>query len=576
MWSASRTGAPARAPLSLGLALFALFCAPPALAVLQPTPGGIAIPVLKASVTDCSDNNVEVCLDQSEGDPAAISAQGDALIAPEVFQPTCTLTFKPITKGGGDHVAFGWYNLKEDPANAGKFLKPTQAELYGMFLFAVGPRNGNDLKDQVAMLDLAKEEAAGRYKGGQIGFFLAGDSDFSGLSLNPTTHALTGKALTRVFYTQHALNPGSSGASTYYQVLTWQSVKFKNSFYFGWEDRQASSNADNDFDDLVFLVSGIQCTGGGEPCDTGKEGVCKDGTQQCVKGEISCVQNVQASNEKCNALDDDCDGMVDDGDDLCDTGKVCDRGRCVPRCGTGEFRCALGLVCSDRHVCVEEACAKKDCPVGQVCHDGDCIDNCTGVTCPYGEVCRNGGCVDPCAGVACDDGYSCVLGVCRSCACTSCEGTQVCSKDNVCVDTGCESQTCMAGSHCALGNCVDDCAGAKCPAGQVCQMGGCVADPNAQVGGTGGSGGGDGTGGDIVIVPNPDPGSGGTTGSVDPGGAGTKGSGDDDNGGKPVLSSGDTGGNKGCGCSIPSDRGRFASLSGLLLLGALGLRRRRG
>jgi hypothetical protein len=76
-----------------------------------------------------------------------------------------------------------------------------------------------------------------------------------------------------------------------------------------------------------------------------------------------------------------------------------------------------------------------------------------------------------------------------------------------------------------------------------------------------------------VIGPNP--GSGGTSGSLDPDGAGTKGSGADGNGDKPVLSSGDTGGNKGCGCSIPRDRGGFASLSGLLLL-ALGLRRRRG
>lgn len=572
MWSASRTGAPAR--WALGLAISTLFSAASAHAVLQPTPGGITIPVLDATVKNCSDKNVEFCVDESEGDAALIDVQKDALIAPEVFQPTCTLTFKPITKGGGDHVTFGWYNLKEDPANPGKFLKPSQEELYGMFLMPFGNRSGAQLAGQEAMLDLAKEQAAGRYKGGQIGFFLAGDTDLSALSLDPTTHALTGKTLTRVFYTQHSLNPGSSGASTYYQVLTWQSVKFKNSFYFGWEDRQASSNADNDFDDLVFLVSGIQCTGGGEPCDTGKEGVCKDGTQQCVKGEISCVQNIQPSAEKCNALDDDCDGEVDNGDGLCEVGKVCDRGRCVPKCGTGEFRCALDLVCNDRRVCVEPACAKKDCPVGQVCHDGECIDSCKGVTCPYGEVCRNGGCVDPCQGVTCDDGYSCVLGVCRSCACTSCEGTQVCSKDNVCVDSGCESQTCMAGSHCAAGTCVDDCAGAKCPPGQMCEAGACIV--NMQVGGSGGSGGGGGSGGDIVIIPNqPDPDTGGTTGSTDEPKAGNKGTGAGNGDDVPMLSSGVDAGKSGCGCNIPSGRGGFASLASLLLLGALGLRRRR-
>ncbi len=543
----------------------------PAQAVLQPTPNGVTIPLLTGSVTDCSDKNVEVCLDQAEGDAALINAQADALVAPETFTPTCTLTFKPITKGGGDHVAFGWYNIKPDPANVGKFLKPTQAELYGMFVMAFGQTSGADLAGQSKMLELAKEQAAGRYTGGQIGFFLAGGSDFKNLKLDPVTHELTGHVLDRVFYTQHPLNPGSKADSTFFQVLTWQSVKFKNSFYFGWEDLVAGSDADNDFDDLVFLVSGIQCSGGGEACATGKEGVCKDGTQQCSKGDLTCVQHIQPSAEKCNALDDDCDGAVDDGEALCDQGKVCDRGRCVPKCSTGEFRCDLDLVCNPRGVCVEPACAKKDCPVGQVCNAGNCIDGCMGVSCPFGEVCRNGGCVDPCAGIMCDDGYSCVSGVCRSCACTSCEGTQICSGDNVCVDLGCEKQTCMAGTHCSKGTCVDDCAGTKCPTGQMCAMGSCVADPNAQVGGSGSSGG-SGTGGDLVIT-IPDPiSTGGSKGSVD-GDAGSKAQ-----GGTQVLSSGDDAGDvdaKGCGCSVPGGRSGTGALLGLALLGALGLRRRR-
>jgi MYXO-CTERM domain-containing protein len=568
MWSASGKGA-SSLRLALGFLVALLLAGTPAHAVLQPTPGGKTIPLLDTNVVTCSDRNVEVCLDQSEGDPALIGAQADALVAPESFQPTCSLTFTPLTKGGGDHLAFGWYNLKPDPAKAGSYLKPTQAELYGMLVLAQGNTNGAQLVGLEKTLELAKEEAAGRYKGGQIGFFLAGGGDFSKLKLDPVTHQLTGLTLDRVFYTQHALNLGSDGAATFYQVLTWQSVKFKNSFYFGWEDRIASADADNDFDDLVFLVSGIQCTGGGEPCETGNKGVCKDGTQQCAKGELTCVQSVQPSAEKCNALDDDCNGDVDDGD-LCKTGEVCDRGRCVPKCSTGEFRCALDLVCNDRGVCVEPACAKKDCPVGQVCHGGNCIDGCMGVSCPYGEVCRNGGCVDPCGGIQCDEGYSCVLGVCRSCACTSCEGTQVCH-ENVCVDSGCENQTCVAGSHCSMGNCVDDCAGTKCPQGQLCQLGGCVADPLAEVGGSNGTGG-NGSGGQIVVV-IPESGKGGVTGSVD-GTAGTKAT----SGGSQSLSSGDESsgdGGSGCGCSIPGGPGGARARLGLLLLGALGLRRRR-
>jgi hypothetical protein len=562
MWS-TLTGSTGRVRLAFGCFLSLLASAGAAHAVLQPTPGGFTIPQLNATVAICSDRNVEVCLDGSEGDVALIDAQADALVAPEVFQPTCSLTFKPITKGGDDHVAFGWYNIKEDPANAGKFLKPTQAELFGMMILAQANTPGASLVGKEAVLDLAAEEAAGRYKGGAIGFFLAGDLDLGALQLDPTTHALTGKTLSRVFYTQHALNPGSAGDKTFFQVLTWQSVKFTNSFYFGWEDRQASDDSDNDFDDLVFLVSGIQCTGGGERCDTGLKGVCADGTKQCKKGQLECVQGIQPSDEKCNALDDDCDGQVDDGD-LCETGKICDRGRCVPKCGTGEFRCAQGLVCTMRGVCVEPACANKDCPVGQVCRDGNCVDGCMGVVCPYGEVCRNGGCVDPCDGMQCDEGFNCVLGVCRSCECTSCEGAQVCD-DNVCVDAGCENQTCMAGAHCSMGSCVDDCAGTKCPPGQLCTLGACVADPTAP--GLGGSAGRENTGGGIVFEPGKGPvglGGSASTGSADGATSGTS----------QTLSSGE-GPSEGCGCSVPARRGGLSLLAGVVLVAGLLLRRRR-
>jgi MYXO-CTERM domain-containing protein len=544
-------------------------------AVLQPTPGGFTIPTLDPNQKDCADKNVEICIDQSEGNPTNINVPVDALVSPEVFTPTCTLTFKPIAKGGGDHVAFGWYNVKPDPANAGKFLKPTQEELFGMVVMAVGNTQGATLTTMFppVVLNLAAEEAAGRYKGGEIGFWLAGDGDFKDLKINPTTHAVTGKTLNRVFYTQHSLNPGSQADKTFYQVLTWQSVTFKNSFYFGWEDRVASADADNDFDDLAFLVSGIQCAGGGEKCDTGKLGVCKDGTMQCQKGELTCVQTIQPSDEKCNAVDDDCDGMVD-GDGLCAKDEVCDRGRCVPKCHTGEFKCEnSGLVCSPRGVCVEPECATKECPDGQVCHLGNCIDSCMGVTCPHGSKCVNGGCVDPCDGVTCDEGFTCNDGFCQSCECSDCTGGLVCGVENICVVSACENMSCAAGTHCdATGACVDDCAGAVCPQGQICMAGDCVADPNANVGKGGGSGM-DGSGGTIVLEGDPDvkdPGSLGATGSGASGGTSSM----PDPG--PMLSSGQGDAEKGgCACSVPAQHGSWRALAGLALAGALLLRRRR-
>src|SRR5690242_12806410 len=99
MWS-TRAGSAARAQLAFGWWLSLLVSASSAHAVLQPTPGGLTIPELDAGVVSCTDKNVERCIDGSEGDPGLIDVQVDALVAPEVFQPTCSLTFKPITKGG--------------------------------------------------------------------------------------------------------------------------------------------------------------------------------------------------------------------------------------------------------------------------------------------------------------------------------------------------------------------------------------------------------------------------------------------------------------------------------------------
>src|SRR5262249_13887705 len=151
--------------------------------------------------------------------------------------------------------------------------------------------------------------------------------------IDPTTHAVIGNIRFQ-FHTQHELNDGSTPAQTYYNVLTWESVAKKNTFYFGWEDLPINGGSDNDFDDMLFSVEGVQCGGGGQACDTGMMGVCAAGVMQCKKGVITCVQTLQSTKETCNALDDDCNGMVDDGDGLCKEGEICSAGVCVPKCGT--------------------------------------------------------------------------------------------------------------------------------------------------------------------------------------------------------------------------------------------------
>src|SRR5262249_8777738 len=151
--------------------------------------------------------------------------------------------------------------------------------------------------------------------------------------------------------------------------------------------------------------------GGGQPCDTGKPGICAAGLTECTSSGTTCKQLAPpAPSETCNGLDDDCNGQTDEGAP-CPPGETCDKGKCSPSCTSNEYPCPTGLVCADAH-CVDPACATVTCPSGQVCSAGTCKAPCDGVTCPHPQVCRVGVCVDPCVGVTCQKGQVCEGGVC--------------------------------------------------------------------------------------------------------------------------------------------------------------------
>ncbi|MBC8133351.1 MAG: hypothetical protein H7X95_10260, partial [Deltaproteobacteria bacterium] len=257
----------------------------------------------------------------------ALNPMQDALTTPGTFSPKCEFTGQLVLRGGGCHVAFGWYNV-----TPGSTTPPPPTEIYEL-VPAQLPRCPTPINPMQAccddtefcpLADMTTTQAPQhrwnapvfratnirmdtRYKGGLIGFAMIG-----------------GEQCSQTKFSQAELNTKSpAGAPTngapWVSVLVYQSVKDPNGYYIAFEDLPATMASwkgnggnDGDFNDFVYYVTGVNCEGGGKVCDTRMPGVCAAGTTQCSNGTaIMCKPDIPASTEICDGLDNDCDGMVD-------------------------------------------------------------------------------------------------------------------------------------------------------------------------------------------------------------------------------------------------------------------------
>ena len=109
-------------------------------------------------------------------------------------------------------------------------------------------------------------------------------------------------------------NPGGGGSCQTGKQGVCASGKWvcQNSALTCAQNTQPASELCNNLDDNCDGQTDEDNPEGGQPCSTGKSGICAEGTINCQNGTPICIQNQQPGNELCNNQDDDCDGQTDE------------------------------------------------------------------------------------------------------------------------------------------------------------------------------------------------------------------------------------------------------------------------
>jgi hypothetical protein len=431
---------------------------------------------------------------RSPPNPLAINAVVEARQIPEVFLPDTAspVTFKDVAEGAGFENSFGYYNVGDDVSNTanlhpilgcgvavgGNVSTQHQGAAAG-YVQNAEPGGANN----TATIDFAVELAAGRYKGGFIGFYLiAPEGNPSSTNCGDFKNGGDGNSLFgKIYFTERDLN--NDGDFVHSLVFHSNDPMFPDRFYFGFED--LFRGGDNDFEDMLIKVDGLTppclpvnetCNGVDDDCDgtiddaPGDVGdPCSAGVGECENGGVTiCQGGNEVCNatpgapgaELCNGLDDDCNGVADNSPT--DVGDPC-------TAGLGECQDGGVTVCSGG---LEVCNAVPGTPGAETCNGLD--DDCDGLVDDGFNV-----------GLACDGVGACGAGVieCRTPTTTGCStdpgGSQDQSQPELCngVDDDCDGQTddapggvgdpCSAGVGACQQNGVTICSGGA----EVCGVG---------------------------------------------------------------------------------------------------------
>ena len=330
----------------------------------------------------------------------------ETFLIPQLAGQFVTVQFRLIQEGAGFENIFGWYNVDE-PAK--RFPAILSCAFNSRSDFE--PDDNSGTGGYITSIDFQAEFVAGRYKGGQIGFYLvtpegsfnrepseegqpwdscATDPDDQGTlsSGGPIDDDSVAEGdghdddngFGRVYYTESSLNNDGN----YVHYLVYRSVANPQAFYFGFED--LFRGGDNDYEDTFVKVTGLVpscepkqevCNGVDDNCNGQvDENVFRPCSTACGLGQQLCVNFSNDGNdandwgscsaqkpvpEVCNGLDDDCNGTVDDGL----VGVPCVSGGCP-----GTTVCRKGSWACDAPPPATEVCDGKDNDCNKLVDDG--------------------------------------------------------------------------------------------------------------------------------------------------------------------------------------------------------------